>query len=48
MLTKVNYLNQMSVDGGGLAYTLGPRIKEPLIYNKNFLRESNVNPYNLF
>jgi len=31
MLTKVNYLNQRSEDGGGLGSTLGPLIKEPFI-----------------
>jgi len=44
MLTKVNYLNQRSEDGGGLGCTLGPRIKELLHLKQIFLRESSVNP----
>jgi len=41
-ITKVNYLNQKSEDGGELGCTIGPRIKKPLLLKQKFLRESSV------
>jgi len=44
MLTKVNYLNRRSEDGGGLGCTLEPRIKEPLHLKQSIFKRIKRKP----